>query len=69
MNPKYKELWGKSYMKELGRLARGIPGVSKGIDTIVFIRPKDILHDCKCNVRYMQVCVNYCQEKKDPNCT
>jgi hypothetical protein len=37
VNPKYKEVWGKLYSTELGRLAQGIPGVSKGTDTIVFI--------------------------------
>ena len=40
-NPKYSELWGKSYTKELGRLAQGIPG-TKGTDTIVFIKYDDI---------------------------
>ncbi len=40
VNPKYKELWGKSYTKELGRLTQGIPGVSKGTDTIVFYLPQ-----------------------------
>jgi hypothetical protein len=38
VNPKYKKVWGKLYTTELGRLAQGIPGVSKGTDTIVFIR-------------------------------
>ncbi len=38
VNPKYKEVWGKFFTTELGRLAQGIPGVSKGTDTIVFIR-------------------------------
>jgi hypothetical protein len=42
VNPKYKELWGKSYTTELGRLAQGIPGISKGIDTIVFIARNEI---------------------------
>jgi hypothetical protein len=36
-NPKYKDVWGKSYTTELGRLAQGISGVSKGTKTIVFI--------------------------------
>ncbi len=36
-NPKYKDVWGKSYTTELGRLAQGIPGVSEGTNTIVFI--------------------------------
>jgi hypothetical protein len=35
--PKLQELWGKSYTTKLGRLAQGIPGVSKGTNTIVFI--------------------------------
>ncbi len=38
VNPKYKEVWGKLYTTEMGRLAQGIPGVSKGTDTMVFIR-------------------------------
>ncbi len=36
VNPKYKDLWGKSYTKELGRLMQGVPGVT-GTDTIIFI--------------------------------
>ncbi len=37
VNPKYKDLWGKSYTKELGRLVQGVPGVT-GTDTIIFIQ-------------------------------
>jgi hypothetical protein len=69
MNPKYKELRGKFYMKKFRRLAQGIPGVSKGRATIVFIQHDDIPHDHKCDITYVQVCVNYCPEKEDPNCT
>jgi hypothetical protein len=69
VNPKYKELWGKSYTKELGHLAQGIPAVNKGTDTIVFIQCKDIPNNCKCNVTYVRVCVNYHLEKEDPNRT
>ncbi len=36
-NPKYKDVWGKSYTTELGCLAQGIPGISEGTNTIVFI--------------------------------
>jgi hypothetical protein len=36
-NPKYTNLWGKFYTKELGQLAQGIPGTN-GMDTIVFIK-------------------------------
>jgi hypothetical protein len=42
VNPKYKELWSKSYAIELGRLAQGIPSISKGTNTITFIGRDDI---------------------------
>jgi hypothetical protein len=67
-NPKYKELWGKSYTKEIGCFAQGMLGVSKGTNTIVFIRREDIPHNRKHGVMYARVCVNYCPEKEDPNC-
>jgi hypothetical protein len=69
VNPKYKELWGKSYMKELGCLAQDIPGISKGTNAIIFIQRKDIQNDCKCDIAYAWVCVNNCMEKEDPNRT
>ncbi len=69
VNPKYKELWGKSYTKELGCLAQGMPGVSKGTNIIIFIRREDIPHNRKCNIMYACVCVNYHPEKEDPNRT
>jgi hypothetical protein len=69
VNPKYRELWGKSYTIELGRLAQGIPGVSKGSNMIVFIGQDNVLiNQCK-DVRYGRVCVNFCPEKANPNCT
>jgi hypothetical protein len=42
VNPKYKELWGKSDTTELSHLAQGIPGVSKDTNTIVFIARDEI---------------------------
>jgi hypothetical protein len=41
VNPKHKDLWGKSYTKELGRLAQGIPGVTV-TDTIIFIQRNEV---------------------------
>jgi hypothetical protein len=69
VNLKYKKLWGISFIKELRHLAQGIPGVSKGTDTIIFIQCEDISNKCKHEVMYAQVCVNYLLEKEDPNCT
>ena len=67
-NPKYRELWGKSYTKELGRLAQGIPGM-KGTDTIVFIKYEDIPLDRRRHVTYGKTVVSYRPEKDDPNRT
>jgi hypothetical protein len=67
VNPKYKELWGKSYTTELCCLAQGIPSVSKGTDTIVFIARDEIPFARLKNVTYGRVCVNYCPKKDDPN--
>jgi hypothetical protein len=36
-NPKMRAIWTHSYGNELGRLAQGIPGQTKGTDTIFFI--------------------------------
>ncbi len=69
VNPKYKELWGKSYAIELGCLAQGIPGVSKGTNTIVFIGQDDIPINQRKDITYGGVCINYCPEKANPNCT
>ncbi len=44
LSPKYKVLWGKSYTTELGHLAQGMPGVSKGTDSIIFIHREGIPH-------------------------
>ena len=47
--PKYKEVWGDAFGKEVGRLAQGIPGKVEGTDTLFFINkdevPKDRLKD------------------------
>jgi hypothetical protein len=69
VNPKYKELWGKSYTTELGCLAQGIPSVRKGMDTIVFIARNEIPFARLKDVTYGRVYVNYCPKKDDPNCT
>ncbi len=67
--PQVQGTVGKSYTKKPGRLAQGIPGVSKGTNAIAFIQRKDIPNNRKCNVTYAWVCVNYHPEKEDPNHT
>ena len=41
-SPKYRNLYKKSYSKELGRLAQGIPDVVKVTNTILFIDKADV---------------------------
>jgi len=67
-NPKYREVWGKSYKKELGRLAQGVPG-TKGTDTIVFIKYDEIPLDRRRHITYSKLVCTYRPEKEDPNRT
>ncbi|KAL7523277.1 hypothetical protein ACHAXR_000105 [Thalassiosira sp. AJA248-18] len=62
--PEYREVWGKAYGKELGRLAQGIPGVVDGTDTLDFIRKDEIPFDRRKDVTYGQIVCNYRPEKK-----
>jgi len=56
VNPKYKDVW-----------AQGIPGISEGTNTIVFITRDGIPMDRLKNVTYGCICANYHPEKADPN--
>ena len=66
-NPKYKDVWGKSYTTVLGHLAQGIPGIGEGTNTIVFIIHDNIPFDRLKDITYGCICANYCPEKDDPN--
>jgi hypothetical protein len=48
---------------------QGIPGVSKGTNTIIFIKRGKIPANHHCDATYVHVCVNYRPEKEDPNHT
>jgi hypothetical protein len=67
-NPKYTKFWGKSYTKELRRLAQGVSGTT-GTDTIVFIRYNDIPLDRRRHINYRKTVVMYRSEKDSPNQT
>ena len=41
-NPKYKKDWGYSFGNEIGRLAQGMPGRTKGTNTLYFIHKHEI---------------------------
>ncbi len=54
---------------QVGCLAQGIPGISKGTNMIVFIRQDNVSIDRRKDVTYGRVCINYHPKKADPNCT
>ena len=58
-NTKYRQLYTKSYSKELGRLAQGIPGKLEGTNTIYFIYKADIPAERWKYVTYGRVVVAY----------
>ena len=64
--PKYKEVWGESYGKEVGRLAQGIPGKVEGTDTIFFIH-KDQVPPNRQKICYQgQDCLHSPSRKRGP---
>ena len=67
--PKYCNLYGNSYAKEIGRLDQGMPGQVTGTNTIFFINKKDVPADRRRDVTYGCVVVNFRPEKEDPYCT
>ena len=69
VNPKNKDVWGKSYTTDLGGLAKGILGISEGTNTIKFITHNEIPMDQLKNVTYGCICANYHPKKADPNCS
>ena len=66
-NPKYREIWGRSFGNELGRLAQGMKGRVDGTDTIFCIDKKDIPAARWQDVTYGRIVVSFRPEKKDPN--
>ena len=64
--PKYCNLYGNSYAKEIGRLAQGMPGQVTGTNTIFFIYKNNVPADRWRDVTYGRVVVNFRPEKENP---
>ena len=65
-NPKYHQLYGKSYTKESGCLAQGMSGQVKGTNTIFSINKSDIPSAHWRDVTYGRIVVNYRPVKMIP---
>ena len=67
-NPKYAAVWGRSFTKELGRLAQGILE-TEGTNTIIFIRYDEIPLERRKHITYGKTVVTHRPEKEDPDRT
>jgi hypothetical protein len=61
-NPKYKEVWSKSFAKEIRRLA-------DTTKTIAFVSKQQIPQGRRKDITYGRICCDYRSEKADPNRT
>ena len=61
--PKYQKLYAKSYSKELGRIAQGIPVVVNSTNTIFFINKTTVPAEQWKDATYVRVVMNYRPEK------
>ena len=73
-HPKYKDVWSRSYAKELGRLCQGLKDTDSankvtGTDTFHVIDFEDIPKDRLKEVCYSNVVCKVRPEKEDPNRT
>jgi hypothetical protein len=68
-DPEHKEVWGKSYGNEIGRLFQGMPGRVEGTDTAFFINSNEIPADRWKDVTYGRIVTAYRPDKKEPNRT
>jgi hypothetical protein len=68
-HPKYSNIWSTSFSNEIGRLAQGVGGRIKGIDTINFIEYNKVPIDRWKDVTYGNIVVDYRPQKEEENRT
>jgi hypothetical protein len=66
--PKYKQVWGRAFGNENGRLAQGMPGHVKGTNTCFFIKKNKVPVDRRGDITYCQIICNVRPEEDNkPN--
>ena len=68
-HPKHKKDWGYSFGNEIGRLEQGMPGQSKGTNTIIFIRKNEVPKDHWKDTAHARIICNVRQQKQEVNRT
>jgi hypothetical protein len=68
-SPKHQNKWIHSFANELGRLAQGIGGRETSTNTVFFIPHDQVPKDCRKDVTYGSICVDYRPHRTEPNRT
>ena len=66
-HPKYKAIWGNSFVNGVGRLAQDMNGrisKEKATNTMFFIKENEIPHHRRRYVTYARIVCNYCDQRK-----
>ncbi len=66
-DPKYKAIWSKAGVNEIGRLAQGVGKRIDGTNTIFFVHKHEIPQDRLKDVNYIKFVSSIRTEKEDPH--
>ena len=69
ISPRYREVWGKLFRNEIGRLAQDMPGRVDGTNTLFFIDEEKIPRDRRRGVTYRRVVCDVLDGKAGKNRT
>ena len=69
INPQYRQVWGKSFDDEIGRLAQGMHNRVDGTDKMFFFNKNKIPKKHRRNVTYRQIVCNVIEVKAEKNRT
>ena len=67
ISPRYRDMWGKLFGNEIGRLAQGMPGRVDGTNTLFFIDEEKIPRDRRKDVTYRRVVCDVREGKTEEN--
>jgi len=67
--PKYRQIWGRLFGNEIGRLVQGIEGIVEGTNTMFFIDNDQVPHERFRDVTYGRIVCDFREGKYEPNRT
>ena len=69
IRPRYRDVWGKSFGNEIGRITQVMPGQVDGTNTLFFIEEEKIPRDRRKDVTYGRVVCDVRKGKTEKNRT